>query len=277
MSASEQKIYSIAIFLEDIIPHGSINNINESVPKIIINNSYTPITLEEYEKYEEYIDRNGEFNKSIRESDKLGERLELLGYVINSTGLKVWNKKIYKEFMLATVRHIASLHEPHAKGRSIDTYEFDASNEDFFMVYVGTRDVIDSTNNCHHRIIITLATSESYPRRAKLNLSNELIIGIYNILIKNRGIVNNNDKLNINNEIKGFIAKYHNPKNVDQIAEIRSTLEETKGNLSENIEKILARGEQIDELVQKSSDLSTSSKMFYKKTKNLNKRCCIIL
>jgi hypothetical protein len=266
MSRFEAKINSIAIFLEDIIPDQDMNTKN--------NNVYTPINLNEYE---DYVEQNGEFNKSIRESDNLGERLELVGYIANTTNMKVWNKNIYKEFMLATVRHIASIHEPHAKGRSIDTYEFDSSNEEFFLVYVGTRDTIDIKNNCHHRIIITIATSESYPRRSKLNISNDLFYGVYSTLIKRNGIINNADKININNKIKELMTEYHDPKKVDQIAEIRSTLNETKENLSENIEKVIANSEQIDDLVQKSSDLSSTSKLFYKKTKKLNKSCCVIL
>ena len=41
----------------------------------------------------------------------------------------------------------------------------------------------------------------------------------------------------------------------------------------ENIDKVLARGEKIDDLVQRSSELNDSTKQFYKKSKKMNS-CC---
>lgn len=69
------------------------------------------------------------------------------------------------------------------------------------------------------------------------------------------------------------IVSFQEPEKVDKIYAINKSLDETKEIMLKNIEKVLARGENIDELVKKSHDLSKSSKKFYKTAKKMN-RCC---
>ena len=51
---------------------------------------------------------------------------------------------------------------------------------------------------------------------------------------------------------------------------------EVKNIMIDNIEKIILRGDKLDDLVEKTSKLTTTSKMFYKKARELN-RCCNLL
>jgi synaptobrevin family protein YKT6 len=44
----------------------------------------------------------------------------------------------------------------------------------------------------------------------------------------------------------------------------------------DSVEQVLQRGEKLDDLVAKSSDLSAQSKMFYKSAKKQNS-CCIVM
>jgi len=69
------------------------------------------------------------------------------------------------------------------------------------------------------------------------------------------------------------IVSYQEPEKVDKILAINNALDETKEIILKNIEKVLARGDDIDILVKKSHDLSKSSKKFYKTAKKMN-RCC---
>jgi hypothetical protein len=69
---------------------------------------------------------------------------------------------------------------------------------------------------------------------------------------------------------------YHEGKNADKVQQIKSELDETKVILLESIEKLLERGEKIDELVKKTEELNVGAITFAKKSKELN-RCCIIL
>lgn len=63
--------------------------------------------------------------------------------------------------------------------------------------------------------------------------------------------------------LKEYMKNYQDPKNVDSIMKIQQELDETKIVLHKTIENVLERGEKIDDLVQKSNNLSESSKKFY--------------
>merc|ERR1711935_50900 len=63
------------------------------------------------------------------------------------------------------------------------------------------------------------------------------------------------------------------PAQADQLTRIMNELEETKVVLHDTIEAALERGQKIDTLIEKSNDLSGSSKMFYKTAKKQN-QCC---
>jgi synaptobrevin family protein YKT6 len=61
----------------------------------------------------------------------------------------------------------------------------------------------------------------------------------------------------------------------DAIARVKSTINETIVIVHENIDKVIARGHDIDQLVEKSARLSSTSKIFYKTATKQN-RCCHI-
>lgn len=77
-------------------------------------------------------------------------------------------------------------------------------------------------------------------------------------------------------ELNNLLVRYQKPEEVDQIMRINRDIEETKQIMVENIDKMLARGEKIETLMDKSQDLSFHSKAFMKKSKELN-RCCTII
>ncbi|KAK0711348.1 Longin-like domain-containing protein [Lasiosphaeris hirsuta] len=72
------------------------------------------------------------------------------------------------------------------------------------------------------------------------------------------------------------IVTYQDPNQANSIAKIQQELDETKIVLHKAIDSVLQRGEKLDDLVQKSSDLSSQSKMFYKTAKKQNS-CCIVM
>ncbi|KAM7193594.1 Longin-like domain containing protein [Rhypophila sp. PSN 637] len=76
--------------------------------------------------------------------------------------------------------------------------------------------------------------------------------------------------------LKDFIRDYQDPNNASSIAKIQQELDETKIVLHKAIDSVLQRGEKLDDLVAKSSDLSAQSKMFYKSAKKQNS-CCILM
>lgn len=74
-------------------------------------------------------------------------------------------------------------------------------------------------------------------------------------------------------QLPPMLAKYQNPNQADALTKIQEDLDETKIILKNTIEAALDRGEKLDDLVQKSEDLSVQSKAFYKTAKKTN-ACC---
>jgi len=66
------------------------------------------------------------------------------------------------------------------------------------------------------------------------------------------------------------------PSSALTISKLETNLEETKSVMFDVIDKVLERGVKIDTLVQRSQDLSESSKLFYRRTRALSNRCCLI-
>jgi len=73
-----------------------------------------------------------------------------------------------------------------------------------------------------------------------------------------------------------LLAKFQDPASADQLTAIMRQLDETKVILHETIESAVERGQKIDTLIEKSNELSGSSKMFYKTARKQN-RCCKLM
>lgn len=72
---------------------------------------------------------------------------------------------------------------------------------------------------------------------------------------------------------EALLQKYADPAEADKVLAIRRDLEEVRTTMHLAISQVLQRGEQLDQLVERSGDLSASSQMFYKQTKKAN-ACC---
>jgi synaptobrevin family protein YKT6 len=72
------------------------------------------------------------------------------------------------------------------------------------------------------------------------------------------------------------IVKYQDPMAADKILKIQRELDDTKVVLHKTIDSVLARGEKLDNLVDKSTDLSLASQMFYKQARKQN-QCCNLM
>lgn len=71
--------------------------------------------------------------------------------------------------------------------------------------------------------------------------------------------------------MKTDITLYQKPSEADKLLQIQKHLTGIKEVMHRNIDEVLKRGETIDNLMDKSADLSSSSKIFYKKSKG---GCC---
>lgn len=70
-----------------------------------------------------------------------------------------------------------------------------------------------------------------------------------------------------------YLEKYQNPSEADPMSRVQNELDETKIIVYDTIEKVLQRGEKLEDLVAKSEGLSLGSKTFYKTAKKTNS-CC---
>jgi len=66
------------------------------------------------------------------------------------------------------------------------------------------------------------------------------------------------------------------PAKIDKLTAVSDKLVEVKAVLQVTIEKVLERGELLDDLVERSADLSASAKKFYKATPK-GWGCCVIV
>lgn len=126
---------------------------------------------------------------------------------------------------------------------------------------------------------IVVITKVGYPQRVAFRLALECL----NCYRKSEYYITNTSKTtdcNIELEsIHKLFKDYQNPNTVlknDKIFKINNELDMVKEIMVQNIEDLLNRGTKIEDLVNKTQDLSDTSKTFVRKTKEMN-RCCIIL
>lgn len=72
-----------------------------------------------------------------------------------------------------------------------------------------------------------------------------------------------------------YLEQYQDPAEADKITKIQRDLDETTQILHKTIDSVLERGVKLDNLVDKSNDLSAQSKLFYKQAKKTNS-CCVV-
>ena len=69
------------------------------------------------------------------------------------------------------------------------------------------------------------------------------------------------------------IVQYQDPRQADKLTAVQTQLDEVRGVMHNNIEALLQRGETLDELMEKSHDLHSTSLKFFKEAKRVN-ACC---
>ena len=94
-------------------------------------------------------------------------------------------------------------------------------------------------------------TSDTYPNKVALQLIHELLAG---------------------NDLNETCCKYRGLENT-----IIQELDETKEILLQTIEKIIERGEKLEDLLERTHDISIHSRDFKKQSEKLNSSCCTIL
>jgi len=124
-----------------------------------------------------------------------------------------------------------------------------------------------------HGIVGAAVTDPEYPDRVAQSLLSKLTEDFLAEVPE----TNFNDRTKITfPAIHAMLRKYQDPKEADPIMKVQKDLDDTKVILHKTIESVLERGEKLDNLVERSNQLSGQSKMFYKTAKKTNS-CCVVM
>ncbi|ORX80672.1 synaptobrevin-like protein ykt6, partial [Basidiobolus meristosporus CBS 931.73] len=115
-----------------------------------------------------------------------------------------------------------------------------------------------------------IIVDREYPRRVAFSLLSKILDEFMSKYPKNEW-----NQMRSYPELKEYLTKYQDPKQADTIMRVQQDLDETKVVLHKTIESVLQRGEKIDSLVERSDELSTQSKMFYKTARKTNSCCSV--
>ncbi|KAM7541146.1 hypothetical protein Aperf_G00000029041 [Anoplocephala perfoliata] len=73
-----------------------------------------------------------------------------------------------------------------------------------------------------------------------------------------------------------YLVKYQDPRQADSLSKLQAEVDDTTQILHQTLETLMERGEKLDDLVSKSEDLNSQSKLFYQTAKKTNS-CCKLL
>ena len=121
----------------------------------------------------------------------------------------------------------------------------------------------------------TLICDEEYPKRVAIDLLLKLLEKVTTFIYQNKINVSSYTKdTNIKfTELDKTIQDAQNPEKIDNIVKIKSQLNEVQNIMKKNLDELLKREENLDNLMAKSKDLSSTSVNFYKQAKKTNS-CC---
>ncbi|KAK6639911.1 hypothetical protein RUM43_008187 [Polyplax serrata] len=117
-----------------------------------------------------------------------------------------------------------------------------------------------------------LISDHEYPTRVAHTLLTKVLADFASSVPQNLWSTGNEDTITYN-QLPVYLSKYQVPKEIDAMTRIQEELDETKIILHNTCEAVLRRGENLDNLVSKSEELSLQAKGFYKTARKTNS-CC---
>ncbi|CDJ44110.1 SNARE protein, putative [Eimeria tenella] len=116
-------------------------------------------------------------------------------------------------------------------------------------------------------------TSFNYPLRVAFGLLNEALKQMQQVEESAWRSLAADAKTDLLPSSKLLLEKYKNPVEADKLLKVQQDLDEVKGVMLRNIDELLQRGEKLEDLMQRSEDLSSTSYQFYRQAKKSNS-CC---
>jgi synaptobrevin family protein YKT6 len=184
---------------------------------------------------------------SIYSSDKINDPLHLLHSIKNLKSVGFFQRSNVSEGIDFISKLVIERIVP-------GIYEFISHNDYKICAYA---------NGEGHSCIAIVDTT--YPNKIACKLIKDVL-----------GNVHIFTKYEIEKKLQELMYKYENISKLDHTDIINNEIDETKDILYRTIDSLMKRGESLDELVNRTTELSKSSKIFYKKASKMNS-CCIIL
>jgi len=123
-----------------------------------------------------------------------------------------------------------------------------------------------------------LVTDKEYPPRVAFTLLHKISMDFENAFSKEEWQKERYDtdgQLKWD-DLKMMLDKYQDPHEADDLMKIKQDLAETKEIVHQALEKVMERGEKMENLVSRSNDLSYASKLLFTTSADENS-CCILM
>ncbi len=121
-----------------------------------------------------------------------------------------------------------------------------------------------------------IITDKDYPENACKKILIEMLNKFKNLFSHDLLTQYKQDQKMKFKELDDMIRKYQDPKEADKLLKIESELDDLQGMLTKTMEDLLERGENLDEMMKQSEDVSNMAYTFYTSSKKANKKCCSI-
>jgi len=116
---------------------------------------------------------------------------------------------------------------------------------------------------------------EEYPERAAHSLIHKMLDAFTDEFKESWRENTKDNSMDFSGWLRNALKMYADPGEADKLQKIDEELRKTTKIMHQVLEKAISRGEKLEDLAAKSSDLSDRSKMFLKNAKKAN-RCCSI-
>ncbi|KAL6070396.1 palmitoyltransferase [Balamuthia mandrillaris] len=142
----------------------------------------------------------------------------------------------------------------------------------------GEKNVVDQGDYvCHcfvsgDRLASAIITDKDYPTRVGLSLA-ALVMREFNNQHSDNWQGQTHDVQLDTPALHTLLEKYQKPDEADNILKIQKELDDVKEILHKSMEDLLTRGDKLENIIEKSEDLSASSKQFLWQAKKTNS-CC---
>ena len=135
--------------------------------------------------------------------------------------------------------------------------------------------VVHIKKHSSKNLALCVFTSPDYPKRSAYTFLNQYEELFWKHIGDKYRTYSSDQNLSLPG-LKELFIEWKNGGN-DQLAIAENKVDQIEGVLVQNLKALLEQQGNLDELVEKSDDLKGSTKVFYKNSKKMNKKCCNLI